>query len=90
MGIFLSIYTIAAEYSTQNPMIRIYINIFQSILQVHHCSPLLTEQCYLQRFGSLVTGHFLCGAVFDTYLLIFDAVSDEKIPHVNVTGFLST
>ena len=48
------------------------------------------EQCSLQRFGELVTNNFLCGAVFDVNFLLFDAVSDEKIPHVNVTVFLST
>ena len=51
---------------------------------------MLTEQCYLQRFGEVVTGDLLCGTVFDADLLLFDAVSDEKTPHVNVTGFLST
>ena len=48
------------------------------------------EQCTLQRFGEVVTGHFLCGLVFDSDLLLFDAVSAENLPHVNVTGFLST
>ena len=51
---------------------------------------MLTEQCSLHRFGEIVTVHFLCGAVFGTDLLISDAVSDEKIPLVNVTGFIST
>ena len=49
-----------------------------------------TEQCSLQRFDELAPSHLLIGAVFDAELLLFDVVSDEKIPHVNVTGFLST
>ena len=49
-----------------------------------------TEQCYLQQFYELVTGHLLCGTVFDTDLLLFDAISDEKMLHVNVMGSLST
>ena len=49
-----------------------------------------TEQCYLQQFDELVTGHLLCGTVFDTDLLLFDAISDEKMLHVNVMGSLST
>ena len=48
-----------------------------------------TKQCSLKRFGELVTCHFLCGAVFDSDLLLFDPVSDKKIPHVNMTGFIS-
>ena len=75
-GGFIRIYTIAAEYSQHTPMIELYICIFGSILQVHNCSPMLTEQCSLQRFGEVVTGHFLCGAVFDADLLLLDAVSD--------------
>ena len=71
-------------------MIRLYICIFGSILQVHNCSPILTEQFSLQQFVKVVTGHFVCEVVFDAELLLFDAVSDEKILHVNVTDFLST
>ena len=51
---------------------------------------MLKEQCSLQRFGEVVTGHFLCGGVFHADLFLFDAISDEKILHVNMTAFLST
>ena len=70
-------------------MIRLCICIFGSIIQVHNCIPLSIEQCCLQRFGEVGTVNFLCGAVFNADLLLFNAVSDEKIPYVNVTGFIS-
>ena len=44
----------------------------------------------LHQFGEVVPGHIPCGEVFNADLLLFDAVSDKKIPHVNVTVFLST
>ena len=71
-------------------MIRIYICIFGSILQIHKCVHMSKDQCSLQRFGEVVTGHFLCWAVFDAEFLLFDAVSDLKISHVNETGFIFT
>ena len=48
---------------------------------------MLTEQYPLQRFGEVVIGNFLCGAVFDDDLLLLNVVSDEKTTHVNVTVF---
>ena len=71
-------------------MIQLCVCIFVLILQVHNVIPMLMEKCSLQRFGEVITGHFLCGTLFDTDLLLFEMVSDEKIPHVNVTGFIST
>ena len=47
LGSFPSIYTIAADYSQHTPVIRLYIFIFGSILQVHNCIPMFTEQCSL-------------------------------------------
>ena len=44
----------------------------------------------MQRFGEVARFHFLCWAVFGADLLLIGVVSDEKITHVNITGFLST
>ena len=48
---------------------------------------MLTYQCPLLHFGEVVTSNFVSGAVFDSHFLLFDAFSDEKILHINVTIF---
>ena len=84
------IYDSCRVFSTHSCDPDIHIYIWIKILQVSHVRPMSTEQCYLQRFDEVVTCHFICRAVFDADLLLFDAFSDEKIPHVNVTNFIST
>ena len=45
-----------------------------------------SEFCPLQWLGKEISHHVVCGAVYDLDVAFVDAVGDEKIPDVDVTG----
>ncbi len=57
---------------------------------VHNEVAELRELCSLERLREEIRHHVSGRAMFDVHLTGFDAVGDEKTPHIDVMGSLAT